>query len=43
MTTDRKRPRGYIGRQHETLGSDILAVLFADARWFGDMPASGAT
>jgi hypothetical protein len=26
MTATQKRPRGYIGRQHETLGSDILSV-----------------
>jgi hypothetical protein len=26
MSAVRKYPRGYIGRQHETLGSDILAV-----------------
>jgi hypothetical protein len=25
-SASRRRPRGYLGRQHETLGSDILAV-----------------
>jgi hypothetical protein len=28
MTTPRRRwPRGYVGRNHETIGSDVLAVL----------------
>lgn len=27
MTNGRRRPRGYVGKQHETVGSDILAVF----------------
>jgi hypothetical protein len=38
MTPANRRPRGYIGRRHETLGSDILAVhriLKLPDQWLG--------